>query len=281
MLNSSQLSLFPETCYLWDFDGTLVDTEDLYNKAIIYALNNAGCSDYTDQKVKQIAVGRSAVEIPKELKKAFSLDVDEKEFTSAIDDYYLGLVKKLDHETFLIKPSVDLFIKQLEANANIAIVTGSEKRCVDYFIEILHQQRPDLKKQLNALPKVTAECYTGSKPHPEPYLFAKREYFSSCKHMVAFEDSVSGATSARRANCYTVVLIPSSNESYKKRLESIKPHHLVNELNGAVLETHKAFMLKKNVTGFAEQFHLPPMQTGVDRPESHEKRTSIELKINN
>ncbi len=71
---------------------------------------------------------------------------------------------------------------------------------------------------------VTADCVTRRKPAPDPFLEAARRLGVPPEHCVAFEDSDTGAESARAAGCW-VVQVPDLVPT-----QGAWAHHLADDL---------------------------------------------------
>ena len=72
----------------------------------------------------------------------------------------------------------------------------------------VYRQHPDFKTLFDAI--LTSEDFTRSKPDPECYLTGARSLGVAPAECVAFEDSVNGMRSVKRAGIYLVGLVTTN-----------------------------------------------------------------------
>lgn len=181
---------------LFDNDGVLVDTEALYFLANREALAPVGIalepSDYVELFLR---TGRGAFHL------AEARGVSPAEIAglrAARDRRYGELVATAD----IGIPDVAGLVPALAARYRLAIVTSSEP---DPFART--HARTGLLPHFELV--LTRDCYTRSKPDPEPYLEAVRRLGLSPERCLVIEDSERGLAAAKAAGL-TCWVIPSA-----------------------------------------------------------------------
>lgn len=171
---------------LWDNDGVLVDTEELYFQATREAAAREGVELTPEQFIEvSLAAGRSMFTIL--LDQGVSAQrVEElrRERNRAYRDYLLAGVRVLD--------GVRAALAELDGAYRMGVVTSSLREHFDaahstsgltgYFDFVLAR-----------------EDYRESKPAPDPYLAALERYALAPEECVAIEDSRRGLESALAA----------------------------------------------------------------------------------
>jgi HAD superfamily hydrolase (TIGR01509 family) len=154
--------------FVFDLDGTLIDSERVHYDALIKAGWRPGTSfeEYTFLlDTKGILYPDDETRKRKKENMAYENVTLIKGAEQAINHVYLN---KLEH----------------------AVVTNSSRSVVEKFCE----QLPILKKLTNW---VTREDYNLPKPDPECYLLAMEKFNTSGKHVVGFENTLLGAKALR------------------------------------------------------------------------------------
>lgn len=203
--------------FLFDFDGLLVDTEELHHQAYKLLCQRRGYTLPWDMdRYVQIAHA-DATGIRKNILALFPQMLDE-----SWDLLYAE--KKKIYESLLengnlkLMPGVELLLRKLAQQ--------DKKRCVVTNSTLV--QTESIKSQipsLNTIPRwFTRESYGNPKPAPDGYLKALQELKSEGDRVIGFEDSMRGYNSLKLAGVSSVVLICSSSHpqlqvpSQEKRL---------------------------------------------------------------
>ena len=178
---------------LFDLDGTLVNTDDIY------------------------------IEVWNEILNKYKINCNKIFFNHFIkgknDSYFLKYILSNINEEEIIKISKlkdELFIKKLK-NKNIlldgvieflddnkdnkiAIVTSCNKTAAEYILKITN-----INKYVDLL--ITSQDCEKHKPNPEPYLNAIKKLNADINKTIIFEDSYSGYLSAKHSNVKNICLI--------------------------------------------------------------------------
>ena len=176
---------------LWDMDGTLVDSEEYWlssEQSLANEFNGSwGVQDGLD------LIGMSLYESSKVMKAKMGLQLEPDEIINRLTD---DVVAQLE-VSIPWRPGVQSLLRELKKRGvKTALVTMSMTR----MAESVANQIP-----FDAFDVIVAgDMVTHGKPHPEPYLMAARLLGVTPEDCVAFEDSVTGLTSAEAAGTKAV-----------------------------------------------------------------------------
>ena len=178
---------------LWDNDGLLVDTEQLYFSATRDVLSEVGIELTLDMFVRiSLTHGQSAFDLAAEQGVSQEAIVKLREKRNR---RYADLLK----EGVPILDGVKVTLSQLLGKVAMGVVTGSRR---EHF-EIIHQHSGLLPYFELVL---TREDYRRSKPDPDPYLTAIKTYGIEREHCLVVEDSERGLAAARAAGIRCIVV---------------------------------------------------------------------------
>jgi len=179
--------------FLFDLDGTLVDTDILYLEATDLALRDMSYS-LSKEELVEILYGRSLDDVEASLKVLFP-DLEVPKLERGIRDHHGRLSRDQDPK---IGSSVDL-LKRLSLHYPVAIVSGSPRHDVQRYIDLL-----SLKEKIAFF--LGSEDYAPGKPDPACYLMASERLEIPSEHCLVFEDSNAGVQAAKNADMYCVAL---------------------------------------------------------------------------
>ena len=178
---------------LWDNDGLLVDTEQLYFSATRDVLSEVGIGLTLDMFIRiSLTHGQSAFDLAAEQGVSQEAIVKLREKRNR---RYADLLK----EGVPILDGVKVTLSQLLGKVAMGVVTGSRR---EHF-EIIHQHS-GLLPYFDLV--LTREDYRRSKPDPDPYLTAIKTYGIEREHCLVVEDSERGFAAARAAGIRCIVV---------------------------------------------------------------------------
>jgi len=178
---------------LWDNDGLLVDTEQLYFSATRDVLSEVGVELTLDMFIRiSLIHGESAFDLAAEQGVSQEAIVKLREKRNR---RYAGLLK----EGVPILDGVKETLSLLLGKVIMGVVTGSRR---EHF-EIIHQHS-ELLHYFDLV--LTREDYRRSKPDPDPYLTAIKTYGIEREHCFVVEDSERGLAAARAAGIRCIVV---------------------------------------------------------------------------
>ncbi|WP_170854061.1 HAD family hydrolase [Microlunatus flavus] len=182
---------------LWDFDGTLADTEPIWIRAEYELIGRLGGS-WSDEHAHQL-VGNSLIDSGIYI--VHAIDRPDLDPAWVVDQLVEQVVATLRSGDVPWRPgALELLATSASAGVPCALVSASYRVILD--------------AALAALPpgsfavSVAGDEVTSGKPHPEPYERACELLAVDPRRCVAFEDSETGARSANAAGAL-VVAVPN------------------------------------------------------------------------
>lgn len=175
-------------CMLFDFDGVIADTENIYSKFWGKVGREYLGIDDLDAKVK----GCTLVNI---LAENFGGMPDKvAEICRGLDE----LEETMTYE--YIKGVVEFVVEARKRGYGLAIVTSSNMpKMRSVFLK-----RSEIKEMFDEI--LTSEDFAKSKPDPDCYLKAMDRFGADAAHSVVFEDSVNGLKSAKSSGALVIGL---------------------------------------------------------------------------
>jgi HAD superfamily hydrolase (TIGR01509 family) len=176
---------------LFDMDGTLIDSEHHWLSSEQELAASWGASWTSDDG--EALIGVSLYQSTQLIKEKLGIDLTPGEISEILTD---AVIQKLDEE-IVWRPGVLELMADLKANGvKTALVTMSMRRMA---------LRVAAKLPVGAFDVVVAgDDVTNGKPHPEPYLLAAEQLGVDVKDCIAFEDSVTGLTSAEASGAIAI-----------------------------------------------------------------------------
>lgn len=176
---------------LWDMDGTLVDSEEYWlssEQSLANEFNGSwGVQDGLD------LIGMSLYESSKVMKAKMGLQLEPDEIINRLTD---DVVAQLE-VSIPWRPGAQSLLRELKKRGvKTALVTMSMTRMAESVANQIPFEAFDVI--------VAGDMVTHGKPHPEPYLLAARLLGVAPEDCVAFEDSLTGLTSAEAAGTKAV-----------------------------------------------------------------------------
>jgi HAD superfamily hydrolase (TIGR01509 family) len=212
---------------VFDFDGTLVDTETAEFESVRLVWADHG---HTYDAARWSPWVGTASEVPwlDELERALGEPVDRV----ALRRQARALNRELLH-LVLPRPGVTRLLADADAaGVPMAIASNAPADWVERHLErlgLFHHFEPH-----GAV--ITVDRVDRPKPHPEAYLTAVARLGASPARSVAFEDSATGVAAARAAGLYTVA-VPGPMSSGHDLDGADRRHESLGELDLGTLAT--------------------------------------------
>jgi len=182
---------------LWDFDGTLADTEPLWIEAEFELITRLG-GTWSEEQANEL-VGNSLLDSGSYILNAIGRR--DLEPAWVVEQLIGRVVEILGQRPMPWRPgALELLASLGEAGVPCALVSASYRVLLDAALA----QLPAGTFAVS----VAGDEVSQGKPHPEPYEKACRELDVDPRQCVVFEDSVTGATSGNAAGAL-VVAIPN------------------------------------------------------------------------
>ena len=186
--------------YLFDLDGTLIDSMPVHLRAWAIAMQRAGLRDPFDADYFYSLGGVPTFESAVIYGKHYGLTLDPQQVVEEKEQLYLDLL----HEVHLIEP-VATFARHIAATRPVAIVTGGGPEIAYPALEAT-----GLRALFPVV--VTPEDVPAGrgKPAPDMFLLAAERLGVRADRCLVFEDAVPGVTAAKAAGMQ-VVLVPRAS----------------------------------------------------------------------
>ncbi|MBO7097977.1 MAG: HAD family phosphatase [Alphaproteobacteria bacterium] len=200
---------------IWDFDGVIANTEKLWLKNWLSALNETFHLNWDDQKVHQTLIGISD-KTKREVLQNLSI---------IIDDAFLAKINKMNYDIMLsegfelTEGIEDIFQSVQLHHLKQCIATGGTEHKTAVKIQVVGIQ--------NYFPSnhvFTSDMVTRGKPEPDLFLFAAEQMGESPKDTIVIEDSIAGLQAALKAGCMPVAFtehVLIKNDAYINQIKDL------------------------------------------------------------
>lgn len=188
--------------FLFDMDGTLVDSEPLKGEAL--ALSCAHFGSEVSADVYKDIMGESIETVARHFFKVADISPDLNEFLDIFKTTYRDLLRG---KAKLI-PGVGGFIDHLSRKkVKIGLVSSAYRWMVMNVLEQI-----GFNNTFDII--ITQEDVQKHKPDPQAYLLAVERLAVKARETLAFEDSSAGLTAADRAGCDTIAVMHDFNPGH-------------------------------------------------------------------
>lgn len=184
--------------FFFDLDGTLMDSEIAWFKALQEALKLYGVSLLNEYSIE--IYGRDWNEVYNRISAMFAEQVPS---IKTLKSDALHCYQQKDSSDMIIQESKDLLVR-LSKDFHIAIVSGASNGTIRDCIGIM-----DISKQVDFY--IGYDEYSRPKPSPECYQLAADRAGVLPEECVVFEDSEVGICSAKEAGMFCVALFRRQN----------------------------------------------------------------------
>ena len=177
---------------IFDFDGVIVDSEELQYRSYSAALARYGAAVTREEYEREwIAAGLG----PEYAVHRFGLPIDPDELRRIKEPIYHDMLRR---EAQLI-PGAGAAIERLSVEFPLAVATNSTAADLALVFEPF-----DLRRYFTAV--VTREDYEGRKPAPDAFLVAAERLALPPAACVVIEDATKGVLAAQRAGCPCIAI---------------------------------------------------------------------------
>jgi HAD superfamily hydrolase (TIGR01509 family) len=199
---------------VFDFDGILVDSEPVHQKALSQILVTHGLPSLSWESYKQTVLGFSDAEAIHTLHPK----LPREQIAKMVSEKALVFRAIAPRETRLQPGILELLASLQQARLPVGIASGALRGDINAVLYALG----GAPLFSNFLTVAAADEVTYSKPHPETYLLACSRLGVDPRGCVSFEDTVHGIHAAKGAGLFCVGV------THTLSAEALRPHaHLV------------------------------------------------------
>jgi HAD superfamily hydrolase (TIGR01509 family) len=184
----------PLAAVAFDLDGTIVNSEDLYQHAGDAVLRRRG--KLHDPALRAQMMGRPVVD-------AVQIMIDYHQLPDPLDDLMRECREALEElmaTSLAAMPGVNELLDELDKKGtSYAVATSGTRDYADYVLT-----RLDIRERFQFV--LTAEDVARGKPNPEIYLLAARRFGIEPHAMMVLEDSANGCRAGVAAGAFTVAI---------------------------------------------------------------------------
>lgn len=225
--------ILDKKCFIFDIDGTLVDSMGMWNLVDQTAIFNASGQMVEAEEIKalrdSVLYAENNLEgniydiFYAEVIEQYGLGISVDEYKQARHNYaeYIS-THELD-----FKPGAGEFLQIIKMlGKKIGIATTTTQRQLDIYSEQNEKMKTkaSLKKLANVI--IACEDVTRKKPDPEAYLKVVERLGVRKQDCIVFEDSLSGAISAKEAGLEVVAVYDESAKGEQYYLDQISDYKI-------------------------------------------------------
>lgn len=184
------------TTLIFDLEGVVIDTEEIWDRAQAELLEEAG-HHYHRESVKPLLTGRSSIDGARVLKEFYGLATSVEALSRRRNELVAG---HLEQGVALV-PGFAPFFRALSGRLKTAIATSMDRRLFD-----LADRQLGLRRLFGDRVLTLEDVGHRSKPAPDLFLRAARSLGSSPTECTVIEDAPLGIEAARRAGMRCIAL---------------------------------------------------------------------------
>jgi beta-phosphoglucomutase len=198
---------------LFDAEGVVIDTEDIWDKGAIIFLEKRGIK-YDREKVKSLLTGQSMIDGVKIMQNLYveKLTGDVKDLANE----RLEIIQKLFRTKIKFIPGFLEFYKNVSEKYKTCIATAMNKQLLKNVSEKLNLVSL-FNKNIYSIDDVGGK----SKPNPEIFLYSAKKLRVKPANCMVIEDAPHGITAAKRAGMYCVGITTTYSSKQLKDADQI------------------------------------------------------------
>ena len=190
---------------LFDLDGTLLDTQRLYDDVNQQLINEYGNKKEYDLESRKEVLGRPAPFVNKYLLDKFEIKLSLEEFSKIKNEYLIELFKKCQPMKGAREITDNLKKKY---GLKLAICTSSPRSLWDIKI---NNHKDWINEDFDLIITGDDKRIKKGKPNPDIFILAANELGFKPEECIVFEDAVNGVEAGINSQAKIVVAIPNPN----------------------------------------------------------------------
>ena len=215
---------------IFDFDGTIIDTETAWYTTFKEAYKTHGVDLTLEQYSQCLGTSLHSFNPYTHLKTHYNLPIDLEEFKHFVQQQHTELMIQER-----VRPGILKLLESAKSQGlKIGLASSSERAWIDRFVK-LHGIEDYFECHC------TADTVQKVKPDPELYLQALEKLGVEASEAIAIEDSPNGARAAVAAGIATVVI----KNDITKLLPFSEGHHSIETLASYELDELKELVQQK------------------------------------
>ena len=216
---------------IFDFDGTIIDTETAWYKVFKDAYEKYGVDLTLTTYSQCLGTSLQTFNPYTHLSTHHAIPIDLDEFRAMILQNYEKLIEQES-----MRPGIlNLLQEAKAAGLKIGLASSSHRDWIDKFVEKLN-----IRDYFECY--CTADTVTKVKPDPELYIQALEQLGVKANEAIAIEDSPNGARAAVAAGLHTVVI----KNTLTKQLPFSHGHYTIESLEHNGLQELTNYFIEKS-----------------------------------
>ena len=200
MDNGDEITAKDLKAIIFDFDGTLVDSEPAWKSTFHELFADRYNVELSDEILWE-NTGNGVEFSVANISNAYQLNMDESEINKMTIDLHQEMHRLILEELPLRNGAIELFQWANEASVDMAICTASTDEMIDGYLS-----RLGIRNFFKEVTSTAISDVDKRKPHPYPYLETMKKLGVKASETLAIEDSPSGVTSSVAAGIKTIAI---------------------------------------------------------------------------
>lgn len=192
---------------IFDFDGTLVDSEPIYYEAEKTLFAEYGIHDFS-KKDKEKYVGLSTREMMERVVMNYNLNESPEVLIDKKNRNYLRLVR---NKSIVFPEMIDFIALVKKNNYHLCLASGSSKTVLDELLPMV-----GLADSFEVV--LSSDQVQRGKPNPDIFLESARRMGIEPQSCLVIEDSGYGVEAAKRAGMVCMAVLRSENSNLPKEI---------------------------------------------------------------